>query len=75
MPDSEIDYSDIPEITDQQIARARRGRPVTGNAKKSIALRVDLVLLADLKRMARNKGKPYQTLIHEILVKAVKRTA
>jgi hypothetical protein len=34
MPDSRIDFSDIPESTDDELKRARRvGRPRTGNAK------------------------------------------
>ena len=38
MPDSKIDYSDIPELTDQQLKQARRvGRPRTGKAKRLIA--------------------------------------
>jgi hypothetical protein len=34
MPDSLIDFSDIPESTDQELRRARRvGRPKSGSAK------------------------------------------
>jgi len=72
IPDSKIDYSDIPELTDQQLKQARRvGRPRTGNAKQLIALRVAPALLAKLRKMARKQGMPYQTLMHELLERGV----
>jgi predicted DNA binding CopG/RHH family protein len=75
-PDSEIDFSDVPESTDAELARATRvGRPVTGKAKQLIAFRVDPTLLAKLRKLAAKKGRPYQTLLHEILESAVKRAA
>ena len=41
MPDSRIDFSDIPESTDAELKRARRvGRPRTGKAKQLIAIRI-----------------------------------
>ncbi|HKN76821.1 MAG TPA: BrnA antitoxin family protein [Candidatus Acidoferrum sp.] len=71
IPDSEIDFSDIPEATDEQLRRARRarrvGRPVTGNAKQLIAIRIAPRVLAKLRRLAAQQSKPYQTYIHEIL--------
>jgi predicted DNA binding CopG/RHH family protein len=71
MPDRKIDFSDIPELSDQQLRHARRvGRPPTGRAKQLIALRVSPDLLARLKRMARRKKMPYQTLMHVLLEKA-----
>lgn len=71
MPDRKIDFSDIPELSDQQLKSARRvGRPPTGRAKQLIALRVSPALLAKLKRMAKRNKMPYQTLIHELLEKA-----
>ena len=71
MPDSRLDLSDIPEATDDQLRRARRvGRPVTGNAKRLIAIRIAPRLLAQLRRMAAKQSKPYQTLIHELLERA-----
>ncbi|MEN9844946.1 MAG: hypothetical protein RIS36_93 [Pseudomonadota bacterium] len=74
MPDRKIDFSDIPEISDQQLKSARRvGRPPTGRAKQLIALRVSPALLAKLKRMAKRNKMPYQTLIHELLEKAALR--
>ncbi len=72
MPDNRLDLSDIPEATDEQLRRARRvGRPVTGNAKQLIAIRIAPRLLAQLRRLAAKQSKPYQTLIHELLERAV----
>jgi uncharacterized protein (DUF4415 family) len=74
IPDSQIDFSDIPESSAQELRRARRvGRPKSAHAKQLIAIRIDPRLLARLRKLARNKEKPYQTLIHELLEKAAKR--
>jgi predicted DNA binding CopG/RHH family protein len=71
MPDSALNLSDIPEATDAQLRRARRvGRPVTGNAKQLIAIRIAPRLLTRLRRLAAKQSKPYQTLIHELLERA-----
>lgn len=71
IPDAEIDFSDIPEATDEELRRARRirrlGRPATGNAKQLIAIRIAPGVLAKLRRLAAKQSKPYQTYIHEIL--------
>jgi predicted DNA binding CopG/RHH family protein len=76
MPDSRIDFSDVPESTDAELRRATRvGRPKTGRAKQLIAIRLDPGLILRLRKMARRKGKPYQTFIHELLDKATKRVA
>lgn len=76
IPDSQIDFSDIPELSDEQLRRMRRvGRPTTGLAKQLIAIRVSPRLLATLRKMAAKQGKPYQTLIHELLEKAASRAA
>jgi len=71
MPDSQLDLSDIPEAIDEQLRRARRvGRPVTGNAKHLIAIRIAPRVLARLRRLAAKQSKPYQTYIHELLERA-----
>jgi predicted DNA binding CopG/RHH family protein len=71
MPDSRLNLSDIPEATDDELRRARRvGRPVTGNAKHLIAIRIAPRVLARLRRLAAKQSKPYQTFIHEILERA-----
>jgi predicted DNA binding CopG/RHH family protein len=74
IPDSQIDFSDIPETTDEELRRARRvGRPASGLAKQLIAIRLSPKLLNQLRKMAAKQGKPYQTLIHELLEKAASR--
>jgi uncharacterized protein (DUF4415 family) len=71
-----IDFSDIPESTDEELKRARRvGRPKTGEAKQLIAIRIHPRLLAQLRRLAARQDKPYQTLIHELLESAAKSAA
>lgn len=71
IPDSQIDFSDIPESTEEELRRARRvGRPASGMAKQLIAIRLSPQLLSRLRKMAAKQGKPYQTLIHELLEKA-----
>ncbi len=76
IPDSQIDFSDIPEATDEELKRMRRvGRPKSGMAKQLIAIRISPRLLATLRRMAAKRGKPYQTLIHELLEHAASRAA
>ena len=72
MPDTEIDFSDIPEITDKQWAGAVRGlfaRPET----KHISIRLSAVDLVLANKLAAAKGLPYQTyiksLLHESLVR------
>jgi predicted DNA binding CopG/RHH family protein len=72
--DSQLDLRDIPEATDEQLRRARRvGRPVTGNAKHLIAIRIAPRVLAQLRRLAAKQSKPYQTYIHELLERAAKK--
>jgi predicted DNA binding CopG/RHH family protein len=69
--DERIDFSDLPESTGEELKRARRvGRPKSGNAKQLIAIRISPRLLAQLRRLAAKRDKPYQTLIHELLEKA-----
>jgi len=76
MPDSQIDFSDIPESTDDELRRARRlGRPVSGMAKQLIAIRLSPSLLERLRKMAAKQCKPYQTLIHELLERAASHAA
>ena len=76
IPDSQIDFSDSPELSEEQLKRMRPvGRPVTGMAKQLIAIRLSPSLLSALRKMAAKKGKPYQTLIHELLEKAASQAA
>jgi predicted DNA binding CopG/RHH family protein len=73
MPDSAIDFSDIPESTDEELRKARRvGRPRSIDAKLLIAIRIRSSLLAKIQKAAKAEGKPYQTFIHEILEATMK---
>ena len=61
-PDSEIDFSDIPELTAEQWKKGVRGhfyRPV----KQQITARVD----ADVLEWLKSQGKGYQSRINAIL--------
>ena len=76
IPDSRIDFSDIPESSAIELRGSRRvGRPKTGNAKQLIAIRISPRLLVQLRRLAAKQSKPYQTLIHELLERAAKAAA
>lgn len=72
--DRDIDFSDIPESTPEELKRAVRiGRPSTGKAKHMIAFRIAPNLLSRIKKLAAKRETPYQTLLHELLEEAVKR--
>jgi uncharacterized protein (DUF4415 family) len=77
--DSGIDFTDVPELSDEQLRKMKRvgpGRPPLGNAtRKMISIKLDPELLQDLKREAKRSGRLYQSLIHEILQKHIKRSA
>ena len=66
MPDNEIDTSDMPELTDAQLAEMKQPehyRPV----KKQITVRLDADVLAWLKA----GGKGYQSRMNAILRQAM----
>lgn len=77
IPDREIDFSDIPELSDKQLeAMKPMGRPPLGSApRKLITVRVDPEVLVQLRQEAKKSGKGYQSLINEILAKHVKKKA
>jgi predicted DNA binding CopG/RHH family protein len=54
---------------------AKPSSPASGIAKQLIAIRLSPRLLSQLRKVAAKQGKPYQTLIHEPLEKAVSRAA
>jgi uncharacterized protein (DUF4415 family) len=74
-PDRDIDFSDIPELTDAELRTARRvGRPpVDGITKQMIAIRIRPDVLDALRKQATRRKLPYQTYIHDILARAAKR--
>ena len=72
--DKDIDFSDIPEATPEELKRAVRvGRPVSGQAKQMIAFRIAPSLLAKIRRLAAKRETPYQTLLHELLEDAIEK--
>lgn len=77
MPDSAIDYSDIPESSDEELKTARRvGRPKSlRRPRQLIAIRIAPELLLKLRKLAAEQHLPYQSLIHELLEKATKDVA
>ena len=76
IPDSQIDFSDIPELTPQELKRAKRiGRPRLAYPKQLMAIRISPDLLYRIRKLAKKRRRPYQTLMHELLESAVKAAA
>lgn len=77
IPDKDIDFSDIPELTDAQLKKMKRvGRPTLGNLPRHlIAIRLDLEVLRKVRRAAKKRGTGYQTLINEILIEYFRKHA
>lgn len=73
---SDIDFSDIPDSTPEELKQAVRvGRPSKGNAKQMIAFRIAPGLLDQIRTLAAKQDMPYQSLLHELLEDAVNRRA
>lgn len=68
-----IDFSDMPELSDAQLASMKRGRPrfSAAGARQTIAIRVDPTVLDGFRKAAHARGVGYQTLINEVLAKHV----
>ena len=69
-----IDYSDMPELSDEQLASMRRiGRPrfSAAGARQTIAIRLDPTVLEGFRKAAKKRGVGYQTLINEVLARHV----
>jgi uncharacterized protein (DUF4415 family) len=62
LPDSEIDFSDIPELTDEQWQNAIRHRGYRP-LKQQITARLD----SDVLHWLKSQGKGYQSRINSIL--------
>lgn len=62
LPDDDIDTSDIPELTDEQLQRAVRGRMYRPR-KKPVTIRLDADVIGWLKQ----QGPGYQTKANRIL--------
>ena len=67
----QIDFSDIPDSSPQQLKAMRRvGRPPLGDEPRLlIAIRVDAGVLEQFRKEARRRRVGYQTLIHEVLAR------
>ena len=65
-PDSEIDYSDIPPLTDGFWKNATRS-PFYRPVKKQVTLRID----ADVLAWLRQQGKGYQSRLNSLLRSAM----
>lgn len=64
MPDSEIDYSDIPPLSDEELAQFRRAPKVL------VAARLD----RDVYDWLKERGEGYSTRINNILRAVMSRT-
>lgn len=75
IPDDEIDYSDIPPLTEEQYRRMRPlGRPPVGDATKiPISFRINPNLLERIRTIAADRGESYQSFMHDLLEKAAAR--
>jgi uncharacterized protein (DUF4415 family) len=69
LPDSKIDTSDIPELTDEQLAALGRGR----EPKKLIAARLDVDVVAWLKTLGLGESG-YSSHINRILRAVMEQT-
>jgi len=69
LPDDQIDTSDIPELTVEQLERAVRGR-LYRPVKKPVTMRLDADVIAWLK----SAGRGYQTKANALLRREMLRT-
>jgi uncharacterized protein (DUF4415 family) len=69
----QIDFSDIPEASAEQLRSMRRvGRPSLGkSARQLIAIRLDPDVLKRFRVEAKRQNVGYQTLINRVLAKHV----
>jgi uncharacterized protein (DUF4415 family) len=69
-----IDFSDLPEASDDQLRAMRRvGRPPLGDrARQLIAIRLDPAVLARFRQEAKRRSVGYQTLINRVLADYVR---
>lgn len=66
-PDSEIDCSDIPELTQEQLAGFVRRNQMYKPVKQATTVRLD----ADILLWLKSQGKGYQTRMNSILREAM----
>ena len=72
-----IDYSDIPPLSDRQLASLRRvGRPPLGTERRQlIAIRLDPAVLRWVKSLAAEREVTYQSLINDLLAGEMKKAS
>jgi len=72
---SNIDFSDIPDSSPEQLRTMRRvGRPPLGDrARQLIAIRVDPDVLETFRKEARRRRVGYQTLMNEALAEYIRK--
>lgn len=77
IPDDEIDYSDIPPLSEEQLRAMRPiGRPPVGDATKvPISFRINPNLLERIRAIAADRGESYQSFMHDLLEKGAARHA
>jgi uncharacterized protein (DUF4415 family) len=70
-----IDFSDIPEASNEQLRMMRRvGRPPIGDrTRQLIAIRLDPDVLKRFRKEAKRRNVGYQTLINRVLADYVSR--
>lgn len=71
--ENQIDYSEIPKFSKTELSKFKKvGRPLVGDEpRKAISIRIDEGVLRKIKSRAQREGIAYQSLINEILKKAV----
>ena len=71
----QIDYSDTPDSSAEQLKAMRRGgRPPLGDEPRQlIAIRLDAGVLDQFRKEARRRRVGYQTLINEVLARHVRK--
>ncbi|MCM1320864.1 MAG: BrnA antitoxin family protein [Bacteroides sp.] len=71
IPDDQIDCSEIPPLTDEQLAQMKPCHLVNRNiwkpVKKTVTMRIDADILESLKK----NGKGWQTKVNALLRQAV----
>lgn len=70
-----IDFSDIPEVSNEQLGAMRRvGRPpLRDAARRLIAIRLDPDVLNRFRKEAKRRKVGYQTLINQVLAEYVEK--
>ncbi len=71
MTDTDIDFSDVPELTTEQLKQMRPTGEIipafAHSGKKRITIRLDNEILSYFKQQAQDKETNYQTLINGVL--------